>query len=471
MGRVIVALVLSALAGCSSEMGAPAIPDTTPQSGARLRMDWLVGPDGAKVATGVRDSTFDEGCYVGSAVDGTLRCLPALIQFEPAYADPSCTVPAIAFFRPRGTEKHVTVPTCSPAQPCDVSAPLPARVFAIGDALAQVYAPRFQVDTMTVACVLLDARVSGFALTPEVPPDLFEEVHLVSEPTGPRVSLQSYQGEDGSRLPAGLLDRGTAQPCVSLETTDGVLRCLPYPMAGVSYQDAKCEDSAGGVVDGAVSGYAHGPYPYGMAEHWDCTKFRYDVVEIGGKTNPPSAVYSMDLNGQCYGAKPFPDEFHSVLDVMSPDLFGPLAPDPHGGSRRLDPFRGDLGQMADHFFDNTLGVECVASSDRDGQLRCVPLGLYATDLFADANCSVAARVAMYPRIDACAGTPPPPYAVGFDQTSAGERIYQVGAEDHRDFYLPLGDDGCILYSPQYGVFHDVTEIDPTPFAILATMSD
>jgi len=29
--------------------------------------------------------------------------------------------------------------------------------------------------------------------------------------------------------------------------------------------------------------------------------------------------------------------------------------------QRLDPFRGDLGRMPDHFFDNTLGVECAGA--------------------------------------------------------------------------------------------------------------
>ena len=149
-----------------------------------------------------------------------------------------------------------------------------------------------------------------------------------------------------------------------------------------------------------------------------------------------------------------------------PDAFVPFA----ASGERIEHWGWTASGVGVHVEtrDSELGVACSFVRAEDGELRCVPAGLFGlAKLFTDASCSEAGALYFDPALEPCAGPAAIGQLVEGDMGDGCEGAVWVAdalaeAEPPAEVYWPDGMGGCApTGSPPIGPYYAPTRIDPS----------
>jgi hypothetical protein len=195
----------------------------------RFANTYLIGEDGTRVVTGIRDTTLDTACMLTTAA-GQVRCVPSLVSPVPGFSDTSCRTAIV--------EKDGG-PCTTPAS--TVSVPDPATCsFRVLERGADFTGP------------MVFAQVGGTCSsvpTPEYPHQLVgAEVAvpvLAPAPVGSRLNAKLRSGGFATRN-STIRDTQLDFDCLPLlRGADGVRRCLPSlsQQAQLVYRNEACTEA------------------------------------------------------------------------------------------------------------------------------------------------------------------------------------------------------------------------------------
>jgi hypothetical protein len=182
-----------------------------------------------------RDTKHDVGCALQTAEDGVSRCLPGGAA-DVAFLDSDCKRPVV----------RVDIPVCptaempkygiyqeSPTGQCGLG----AHVFSVGKAVATP-TEFYELSGEPSTCLLSDGTlVSSFYEAVPTPPSEWVAYQSEVVPLSPDVGVETWRGEDGSRIVGGfqiLRGKVACDPLVpDAEVIGSVPRyCVPTARAG-----------------------------------------------------------------------------------------------------------------------------------------------------------------------------------------------------------------------------------------------
>ena len=433
----------------------------TPVAGTRLKMMISQPVDGPEVLRNWFDDLRKEPCGFQWASDGVLRCLPldSVGTFEPAFADATCTTPAIVRTMSSSTCPGTPLLYVTTTRP---SCPQMAVVAPLGEKLAVPTVYHRSGGACVPRGAPLSATQEAHAIGAEVPPAMFVAGKLsVGDAKGGRLAPVFVEGEDGSRAFRNWRDTTTGTDCYAGLATDGTVRCLPSSLAidGFVRSDAACMVQA---ITSPKSTCADADQRVVAQQISSQCPSRVQVSRLSGKV----AGAFTSTGGQCSAAP-----VNDALDVwgvassaVDPAIYAPLDFGVTGGNTRLRARTEQTAAGAVMFaayWDAKLHTRCSSTVAADGVIRCLPNRLAAPIYFED---------------PACAGTP------GLVFVSTGEclfgyvgkiestcpprgRVYALGAPYFGATYRVDAQRGCIKVTANTGFqpYRVGAELPPTDF--------
>jgi hypothetical protein len=363
------------------------------RSGTRVKLQWYVADDGARVPTGqLYDATLAASCQIWPWGDGVVRC--ANLDGYVAFRDAACTQP-LSLNRPSSGQISVqwNQTTCRPD-----------RAYQIG---AELGSGSYYFAT-TTGCSGPFTSSDLYAVGDEVAPDAFPSVDE-AELGGDRLRATLWQGGDGLRVPSGIEDVALASSC---SPGEGI--CAPQASYSYVYLDAACTQPAAELYPNSCAA----PPAYLTIQDPMCAS-RSHTYAIGDVVHP-SQVYGLTA-GACAAASLDPSaEYHALAREVAPAA---LATVHVPAGRRLSAIyaAGDGAAARVGMFDTKLGVECSWYQATDGAMRCLPVRWGWAPVYSDAACTQPLRVLALPASSPdCAAEPPPQFA--YDDVQAGTEM-------------------------------------------------
>lgn len=429
-------------------------------SGTRIKPRFVVLEDGTKFLYEIYDALLDAVCDLKVALDGVLRCVPAMARLEVAWADPTCTKRAAS-----------APPSCPPVRFVDTG------VYRAITPSATYYSPTCTPTTPTFTGDL-------FAVGEVVPPSSFvgfkdERVKLT-----PEIDVVMKVGDDGSRIFLG--DFYDVEHDVPAEIFED--RLLPVPNAMPSCCGEVADPITCNGSNVAPTPLASGGCPV-FTMPSSATLARVAGSSTVFRSGPPVAslicpIFSPNPKmGYCVNVARSPAGSSRALQVSRscfapvgdrPTTVGRIRPSGRSMPRAVEgvlvaprlrrltwpPYARETDLA---LFDTTTGKPCSVVRTRDGKYRCADVqGALVTNglLFTDPACTTPTALDTLPllnaELDDVAETCPERGAV---------RIFQPApwAQSKAQSFGFAADGTCIPLSLQSSNSGVATEIAPTAF--------
>jgi hypothetical protein len=134
------------------------------KSGARIKMNVLNTPDGAKQFLGWHDTQLNDDCTFKKASDGVTRCLPNdMLPHLSAYSDSTCTMPAVFGYACNPAPKYVQAQTMT--QVCGGMTTTYGTIWLRGAQITTAYVK----NGSSCSLLALDSTLVAYAIGAEVP--------------------------------------------------------------------------------------------------------------------------------------------------------------------------------------------------------------------------------------------------------------------------------------------------------------
>jgi hypothetical protein len=356
-------------------------------AGSRLKVESIVGADGARDERGLWDSMRMEACAPGLAEDGKLRCLPPA-RLADYYSDPTCVTP-VAVARAGSCE-----------YPYYRDAP-PQEGVAGGLWRAEPAPPGTMVYQRRdrTGCDPVTPEPGSLLLVKgaHVDPTMFVEVTAQDQIAGGDfpVAARYEIFADGARVRTKVVDSRTGAACDLETASDGTERCFPVGPGGAiftddwSFADSACTVRLTQAVpaDEPVTLALDTRVPPTRASHLYRVKERHDgAIFMPAYPHKCQPSTTKTLNG-------YVRYRYDPADEVPPTELGRVEPWPDGGSRLHDEgtiMAGGVllprGRESFDFVDSKYDQDCSFQDFGDGSLRCLPRGQFI-NTFGDPACT------------------------------------------------------------------------------------
>lgn len=331
------------------------------ESGARLRAEFWVTPDGAESFAGFFDAELGVRCVVRRSTDGELRCSPRDVLQTTAFADSDCTIPvALLDQGPQGAQHLMSGDA---GQVCTFDEAV--TIFQRG---AEGEGQLFGRDGARCEPIPWLPAARYVEAGPELLPDRFVPVDDVQRVGSGRIVREVRRAGDGALMTVGAFDQvrgvGTA--------VSGLVDVPPHWMD----RDYASHDGfvAADCSTPVVRSYS------GCADSRPRLEFEAPPIFICARISrmfqvgePVAAPFR---SGSC-AAEPTDGQYYQRGAELTLDAFEPVrfVPRSYGRLEEARPAgaSGD-GVLAGTWTDNTLGVGCSLEPDPADPTRgaCVP---------------------------------------------------------------------------------------------------
>ena len=352
-------------------------PGVEYRSGTRLRAKTWVSADGAKIIARLYDSQLKVDCTIATADDGAKRCLPVTRDASVLFTDSSCTKPVLG-----------ASTTCGGSQYGTQQAQCARTVFAPG---AKSSATTLYEQYGATCTAYGSTPVEVYDLGPKQAASTFVKATRVREPRGAALMMESYDMEDGARMPIGAFDTARKSQCESsTELGFPAGRCVPNHIAFGEgfFAEATCTTAAalvtGPACDIASDDVLASAWVYGKKP--SCNDESVVGFASVGSTVQTQA-YQKASNSTC-SVSLATGNFVPVTGDLPLTALPQMTLAPDGTGRIVRHVeRAATGEklLAERFYDTTLSAPCDALTAADGKLRCVPTGPSAF-WYQDAAC-------------------------------------------------------------------------------------